>query len=85
MDLPGPGIEPRSPALQADSLPSESLRKSVSHIERAQIKFSHCEHIHVTCPLEVSLRVLAYESVFNPGQSSGDWHVSVDFLMTTFS
>ena len=23
-DLPNPGIEPRSPALQADSLPSES-------------------------------------------------------------
>ena len=22
-DLPGPGIEPRSPALQADALPSE--------------------------------------------------------------
>ena len=25
-DLPNPGIEPRSPALQADSLPSEPLR-----------------------------------------------------------
>ena len=25
-DLPGPGIEPRSPALQADSLPSEPLQ-----------------------------------------------------------
>ena len=26
-DLPDPGIEPRSPALQADSLPSEPLEK----------------------------------------------------------
>ena len=26
-DLPNPGIEPRSPALQADSLPSEPLGK----------------------------------------------------------
>jgi len=26
-DLPNPGIEPRSPALQADSLPSEPLEK----------------------------------------------------------
>ena len=26
-DLPDPGIEPRSPALQADSLPSEPLGK----------------------------------------------------------
>ena len=25
-DLPDPGIEPRSPALQADSLPSDSLK-----------------------------------------------------------
>ena len=30
-DLPDPGIEPRSPALQADSLPSESPGK-VMHI-----------------------------------------------------
>ena len=28
-DLPDPGIEPRSPALQADSLPSEPTGKSV--------------------------------------------------------
>ena len=27
-DLPNPGIKPRSPALQADSLPSELLGKS---------------------------------------------------------
>ena len=27
-DLPNPGIEPRSPALQVDSLPSEPLGKS---------------------------------------------------------
>ena len=26
-DLPDPGIEPRSPALQSDALPSELLRK----------------------------------------------------------
>ena len=28
-DLPDPGIEPRSPALQADSLPSESQGKPI--------------------------------------------------------
>ena len=27
-DLPNPGIEPGSPALQADSLPSESPKKA---------------------------------------------------------
>ena len=31
-DLPDPGIEPRSPALQADSLPSEPPRGLVVHI-----------------------------------------------------
>ena len=31
-DLPGPGIEPRSPALQADTLPSESLGKPSYHL-----------------------------------------------------
>ena len=29
-DLPDPGIEPESPALQADSLPSESLGNSAN-------------------------------------------------------
>ena len=28
-DLPDPGIEPRSPALQADSLPTEPLGKPI--------------------------------------------------------
>ena len=30
-DLPNPGIEPRSPALQADSLPAEPLGKLRQH------------------------------------------------------
>ena len=29
-DLPDPGIEPRSPTLQADSLPSEEKKKEVT-------------------------------------------------------
>ena len=31
-DLPDPGIEPRSPALQTDSLPTELQRKSLKPI-----------------------------------------------------
>ena len=33
-DLPNPGIEPRSPTLQADSLPPETRKKvkSLSHV-----------------------------------------------------
>ena len=31
-DLPNPGIKPRSPALQADSLPSELPGKPLNHV-----------------------------------------------------
>ena len=34
-DIPGPGIEPRSLALQADALPSEIPEKQVQNILRA--------------------------------------------------
>jgi len=37
-DLPNPGIEPRSPVLQADSLPSEPPGKP-SSIRSVQIRF----------------------------------------------
>ena len=36
-DLPDTGIEPRSPALQADSLPSESPRKPTNGINKTQL------------------------------------------------
>ena len=36
-DLPGPGIEPRSPALQADSLLSEPLGKPIKTLEWASM------------------------------------------------
>ena len=36
-DLPDPGIEPRSPALQADSLPSEPLKGKVKSLSRVQL------------------------------------------------
>ena len=35
-DLPNPGIEPGSPTLQADALPSEPPGKSVGHIRCTQ-------------------------------------------------
>ena len=38
-DLPHPGIEPRSPALQADALPSEPPGKPKK--EKGEINFSH--------------------------------------------
>ena len=36
-DLPNPGIEPGSPALQADSLPEELPGKSILHIIKVSI------------------------------------------------
>ena len=36
-DVPDPGLEPRSPALQADSLPSEPPGKLVSHIKKKAV------------------------------------------------
>ena len=35
-DLPDPGIEPRSPALQADTLPSEPPGKLINKINGSQ-------------------------------------------------
>ena len=47
-DLPNPGTEPGSPALQADSLPSEPPGKTQGHIKhtikiREGIKFEETE------------------------------------------
>ena len=39
-DLPNPGIKPRSPALQADSLPTEPPGKPVLHCEEQRIRWT---------------------------------------------
>ena len=44
-DLPDPGIEPRSPAMQADALPSEPLGKP--QIVYAKIKILHKNLSHL--------------------------------------
>jgi len=38
-DLPNPGIEPRSPALQADILPSEPPRKPVTKRKSVSVRY----------------------------------------------
>ena len=48
-DLPNPGIEPRSPTLQADALPSEPPGKLQHHLMKA-----HCK---VTSKLKVTKMV----------------------------
>ena len=41
-DLPNPGIKPESPALQADTLPSEPPGKPQSHYMQNKIHDSYC-------------------------------------------
>ena len=55
-DLPNPGIEPRSPALQADSLPAEPQEKPVYLHEPMYI------HIHKTF---FSLFIIVYYKILN--------------------
>ena len=38
-DLPDPGIEPRSPALQADALPSESCGCNIKNDRMISVRF----------------------------------------------
>ena len=45
-DLPDPGIQPGSPTLQADALPSEPPGKPTINVNRCNGYFS--EHAHVT-------------------------------------
>ena len=45
-DLPDPGIEPGSPALQVDSLPSELLGKHLTHEEVSPSPSSPMHHFH---------------------------------------
>ena len=45
-DLPNPGIEPRSPALQADALPSEPLGKPVLKITGFEMDWSTLQPVH---------------------------------------
>ena len=44
-DLPEPGIEPRSPTLQVDSLPTEPPGKPISHHKFVQCCMSVISHL----------------------------------------
>ena len=62
-DLPNPGIEPRSPALQADSLPTELLTETPAKKKKCLIACTplHQDHVYTDFPsmsLEQFLRVI---------------------------
>ena len=52
-DLPNPGIEPQSPALQADSLPSESPGKQALNINMIISIFAK------KIPISMSIKILS--------------------------
>ena len=53
-DLPNPGIKPRSPALNADSLPAEPERK---HNKRTIIQHTEEENAKTTSQIQTSCAV----------------------------
>ena len=53
-DLPNPGIEPRSPALQADSLPAEPQRKPKKKFR--VIKMNNFWNIYINIILSIMLK-----------------------------
>ena len=57
-DLPNPGIEPRSPALQVDYLPSEPPVYQVDFIEEEKLKFYITSCSFCLCNSDYSLQSL---------------------------
>ena len=51
-DLPNPGIEPRSPALQADALPSEPPGKPISLYTSIQLFQHHLLKMFIFSPIK---------------------------------
>ena len=70
-DLPNPGIEPRSPALQADSLPSEPPRKPLDHNKLWKILKEMGVPDHLTCLLR-NLHV-GQDATVLTGRGTIDW------------
>ena len=64
-DLPDPGVEPRSPALQADSLPFELPRKS--NIYQINIKMPRQKKKKVNKEKEINLNKQNQETNGVPG------------------
>ena len=62
-DLPDPGIEPRSPALQADALPSEPPGKSIPCRRPIKQCLSFCDCLSSLCVM--SSRFIRWD-IFSP-------------------
>ena len=66
-DIPNPGIKPRCPALQVDSLPAEAPGKP-DPINRFQISRTlACSHLWTGLPLGLMLFALYFREIFSKG------------------
>ena len=59
-DLPNPGIKPRSPALQVDSLLSEPQGKTKVKVKVAQLCQTHCDPMDYTVHRILQARILEW-------------------------
>ena len=79
-DLPDPGIKPRSPTLQVDSLPSEPPRKPLSALKGLQStkgknNSQNCHHVAGIVFLEKNLSRSSETKAFTktPGPRASSW------------
>ena len=73
-DLPNPGIEPRSPTLQADALPSEPPGKSCSSKVRLKILHARLQHYS-------NQELLDVQAGFQKGRGHRDQIANICWIM----
>ena len=73
MDLPNPGIEPGSPALQADSLPSELPGKPKGHEFPQDLKVEGHD-----CHLQISGKLVLGKT---RKSCHGPWETGINWLV----
>ena len=87
-DLPNPGMEPGSPALQADSLPSEPQGKPCETLAvfpaLHRISWKLADFIHSSWRLLVPFLSLAPPPCFSPLLTPGVFSVSVSLLLFSY-
>ena len=86
-DLPSPEIKPRSPALQADSLPAELPGKPVIQISNVKFPNFKIVKLKVVQSLPTLCNPLDYSPWSSPGQNTGVGSLSLfqNFKITTIN
>ena len=74
-DLPNPGIEPRSPALQADSLPTELQGKPSDCANTSDNRTNYCTMLIFLFFKKAFIYLLSLWFFFSTTCLSNDWHI----------